>query len=181
MKVTAKAKYVHIAPRKVQLVTDAISGMDVIEAENQLKYFTKRAKVPVLKLLKSAVANAENNFNMIKDNLYISEIRVTEGPTFMRYRARAFGRSAPIRKRTSHITVVLDEKVKGLKKKPEKKITKEKELTEKRRPEMKEKEKKEILKPKMGYWQQRKEEKRKGFFGRLGSAGRKIFRRKSST
>ncbi len=179
MEVTAKAKYIHIAPRKVRLVVDAISGMDVVEAENQLEHITKRAKTPVLKLLKSAVANAEHNFDMVKDNLYIAKIQVTEGPTLMRFRARAFGRSAPIRKRTSHITIVLNEKVKGLKRKKKPKEEKKKvEIPKKEKIEVK-KEAKEKVKPTTGYWQRKREEKKKGFFGRLTGAGRRVFRRKT--
>lgn len=180
MPVTAKAKYIHVAPRKVRLVADAIFGMDVIEAENQLQHITKGARTPVLKLLKSAVANAEHNFDMVKDNLYISKIQVTEGPTFMRFRARAFGRSAPIRKRTSHITIVLGEKVKGLKKKKRpKEEEKVKVAGREKEPEMKKEEEAKIPKPKTGYWQRQKEERKKGFFGRLGGAGKRIFRRKA--
>lgn len=180
MPVIAKAKYIHIAPRKVSLVADAISGMGVIEAENQLQYITKRAKFPVLKLLRSAMANAEHNFDMVKDNLYISKIQVTGGPTFMRFRARAFGRSAPIRKRTSHITIVLDEKVKGLKRKKRPKEEKKVEVAEaEKKPEMEKKEEEKVTKPRLGYWQRKREEKKKGFFGRLTGAGKRIFRRKT--
>lgn len=180
MPVAAKAKYIHIAPRKVRLVADTISRMDAVEAENQLKFITKKAKTPILKLLKSAVANAEHNFDMVKDNLYISKIQVTEGPTFMRYRARAFGRSAPIRKRTSHITIVLDEKVKGLKRKKRLKEEKKVEIPkEKERAEIEKKKEEKAPKPKSGYWQRKKEERKKGFFGRLRGAGRRVFRRKA--
>lgn len=171
MSVVAKAKYVHIAPRKVRLVCDAICGLNVQEAENQLQYMTKRARAPLLKLLGSAIANAEHNYGMVKDNLYISKIFVTGGPTLMRYRARAFGRAAPIRKRTSHITIVLEEKVKGLKRTEKVEIPK--------REKAKISKVKEKVRPQTGYWQRRREERKKGFFGRITGVGKKIFQRKA--
>lgn len=122
MKITAKLNHLRISPRKVRLVTDFIRGMDVKKAETQLKFLTKRVAEPILKLLNSAVANASHNFDVEKDNLFISEIQVNEGPTLKRWRARAMGRAAPIMKRTSHINLVLETKkeVKA-KKKPAKK------------------------------------------------------------
>lgn len=101
-----------LAPRKVRLAADLIRGKKVGEAERELKFLIKRASLPLIKLLKSAVANATNNFNLIKDNLYISKITVDGGTPLKRSRPRAFGRAFPIRKRTSHITLVLGE-IKG--------------------------------------------------------------------
>ncbi|RMD59477.1 50S ribosomal protein L22, partial [Candidatus Parcubacteria bacterium] len=109
MQVTAKAKYIRISPRKVRLVADIIRGLTVDEALAQLRFINKRAVVPVEKVLKSAIANAEHNYELEQDNLYIQEIRVDEGPTLKRWKPRAFGRATPIRKRTSIISVVLDE------------------------------------------------------------------------
>jgi large subunit ribosomal protein L22 len=109
MQVTAKARYIRMSPRKVRLVVDVIRGLDVVSALDQLNFMNKRARLPVMKLLNSAIANAENNFELDKNNLYIKEIRVDEGPTLRRWRPRAFGRAAPIRKRTSHISIVLAE------------------------------------------------------------------------
>ncbi len=110
MKVTAKLTQLRMSSRKVGLVADLIRGMDTREAENQLKFLTKRASLPLLKLLKSAVSNAQHNFNIEKDNLFISEIQINQGRTLKRWRARAMGRSAPIMKRTSHISLVLETK-----------------------------------------------------------------------
>lgn len=112
MKVIAKTKFLHIAPRKCRLVADLIRGMKVVEAQNQLKFLPKRSANAFLKLLNSAIASAEHNFNMTKDNLYISNVVVDTGPIMKRWMPRAFGRAAKIRKRTSHITLALDEKVK---------------------------------------------------------------------
>ena len=122
VKVTASLNYLRTSSRKVRLVADLIRGMDVKEAENQLKFLTKRAAEPILKLLNSAAANAQHNFNIEKDNLFVSEIQVNEGPPLKRWRARAMGRAAQIMKRTSHINLVLETKkaVKAKKKKEEK-------------------------------------------------------------
>lgn len=113
MPVTAKLKYIRIAPRKVRLVADLIRGKKVSEAQNLLEFTIKGAAKPLQKLLQSAIANAENNLGISPSNLFVSEIFVDEGPTLKRVRARAFGRFFPIHKRTSHITLVLDEIEKG--------------------------------------------------------------------
>ena len=105
----ATAKYVRISPRKVKIVIDLIRGKSVKEAEAILTYTPKAATEPVLKLLKSAIANAENNLDMNRDDLYVAEIYANQGPTLMRFRPRAQGRASRIRKHTSHITVVLDQ------------------------------------------------------------------------
>jgi large subunit ribosomal protein L22 len=118
--VKAQVKYVRISPRKTRLVADLIRGMDVSEAENQLKFFNKKAAKVILKLLNSAVANALNNFKLEKDNLYIKSITVDGGPMLKRWQPRAFGRAAPIRKRSSHISIVLAERYKEIKKRAEK-------------------------------------------------------------
>jgi len=116
--VIAKLNYLRLAPRKVRLVANLIKGMRVKEARVQLKFCPKRASQPLLKLLNSAVANAEHNFQLKEDNLYISKITVDQGPSLKRWRPRAFGRAFPIMKRTSHITLVLEEKPeKGIEKK----------------------------------------------------------------
>jgi len=113
MQVTAKLRHLRIAPRKVRLVAEVIRGLDVEAAEKQLGFINKRAARPMLKLLNSAVANGVNNFKLKKDNLFISELRVDEGPTLKRWTPRAFGRASAIHKRTSHITIILDERVKS--------------------------------------------------------------------
>ena len=105
--VEAKLRYLRMSPRKVRVVCDLIKGMHVFRAEAQLRHVGKRAARPVLKLLKSAIANAENNFKLERKNLYVQNITVDGGPVLKRGRARAFGRSAPIMERTSHINLVL--------------------------------------------------------------------------
>ncbi len=109
MEAFAKLRYLRQSPRKVRLVADAIRGLAVLKAESKLKFAPQYAAVPLLKLLNSAVANAEHNFKMKKDNLFIQEIRVDMGPALKRWKPRAFGRASGIRKETSHITVVLGE------------------------------------------------------------------------
>ncbi len=108
MEIKAKARHIKISPKKVRLVVDVIRNLKALDALDQLKYITKAASKPLEKLLKSAVANAENNFEIKKDTLKIKEIRVDEGPTIKRWRPRAYGRATTIRKRTSHVSVVLE-------------------------------------------------------------------------
>ena len=108
----AIARYIRISSRKVKIVIDLIRGKSVKEAEAILQYTPKAATEPVLKLLKSAVANAENNLELNSDDLYVAEVFANQGPTLMRYRPRAHGRASRIRKRTSHITIVLDQQAK---------------------------------------------------------------------
>lgn len=108
MQATAKVTYVRIAPRKVKIVLDLIRNQDVEKAEAILKYTPKAACEVVSKLLKSAVANAENK-DMDTTKLYVSECYVNQGPTLKRIRPRAQGRAFRINKKTSHITLVLKE------------------------------------------------------------------------
>ncbi len=103
----ASAKYIRISPRKARLVVDLIRGRSIIEAEEILLGVHKRAKMPVYKVLKSAVANAAQK-NIPVESLFISKIVVEEGPTWKRYRAGTMGRGMPILKRTSHIKIELD-------------------------------------------------------------------------
>ena len=110
MEVRAVAKYVRISPRKVRLIMDQIRGKQVEEALNILKFSPKKGAKLLKKLVDSAIANAENNFNIDVDRLYIKRIYADQGPTLKRYRARALGRATMIRKRTSHLTVILDER-----------------------------------------------------------------------
>ena len=109
MAVTAKLRYLRIAPRKVRLVSDLIRGKTVGEAQTVLNFIVRRAASPLLKLLKQAIANAKNNFQLSEDNLYISKITVDEGPKLKRFRPRARGQASAIQKKTSHITLILDE------------------------------------------------------------------------
>jgi len=110
MEAKAIAKYVRMSPMKVGIVLDLIRDKNVNEAFAILQYTPKDAAVVVNKLLKSAVANAENNFDLDVENLIVSEAFVNEGPTMKRFRPRAKGSASPINKRTSHITVVVSEK-----------------------------------------------------------------------
>lgn len=109
----AIAKTVRIAPRKVRLVVDLIRGKQVGEAVAILNLTPKAASPVVEKVLKSAVANAEHNYDLDINNLVVSEVFVDEGPTLKRFRPRAMGRASAINKRTSHITVVVSEKKEG--------------------------------------------------------------------
>ena len=108
--VKAQLKHLRIAPRKVRLVADSIRTKNVKEAIRILSFLPKRASLPMKKLLQSAEANAKNNFQMESADLYVAKIWVDEGPVLKRYSPRAMGRATLIRKKTSHITVVLDEK-----------------------------------------------------------------------
>ncbi len=110
MQATAKVTFVRIAPRKVKIVLDLIRNQPANKAVAILKHTPKAACEPVLKLLKSAMANAENNHNMDPERLYVAECSVGQGATLKRIRPRAQGRAFRINKKTSHITLVLKEK-----------------------------------------------------------------------
>ncbi len=110
MEAKAHLRHCRIAPRKVQIVLDLIRGQDLEKAQAILKYSTKAACEPLLKLVNSAAANAENNFQMNKNALYVDSCFVTPGPTLKRIRPRAQGRAFRVLKRTSHVTVVLKER-----------------------------------------------------------------------
>src|SRR4051794_35086407 len=108
--VRAKARYVRTAPRKARLVVDHIRGKSVDEARAILIHTSRAASRDVLKLLDSAIANAENNHELVADELKIDRVFVDEGPTLKRFRPRALGRATQIRKRTSHMTILLTPK-----------------------------------------------------------------------
>lgn len=109
MEVKARAKFIRTSPRKARMVTELVKGKGVGEALNILA-FTKRAPAKIIsKLLKSAIANADQMKNIDVDTLFIKQISVDQGPTMKRYRPRAMGRATIIRRRMSHITVVLEE------------------------------------------------------------------------
>jgi len=107
MDVHAIAKYVRMSPRKVHLVTGMLRGLKVDAARTQLAFLPKAAALPVLKVLNSAAANAVNNFKLDESELIIKTATADQGPALKRWRARAMGRAAPIKKRTCHITIVL--------------------------------------------------------------------------
>ena len=106
----AHAKYVRISSRKVKIVIDLIRGKSVDEAKAILTYTPKAAAPVVLKVLNSAVANAVNNQELNAKDLYVAEVYANPGPTLKRYVARSKGSASPMLKRTSHISVVLDQK-----------------------------------------------------------------------
>ena len=107
---SATLKYARISSRKVKIVADLIRGKNVDEALAIVKFTPKAASEIVEKLLKSAIANAENNHGMKSNNLYVAEIYANQGPTLRRIRPAAKGSAVRIRKRTSHITIVLKER-----------------------------------------------------------------------
>jgi large subunit ribosomal protein L22 len=109
MRVRAQAKYIRQSPYKVRRVLDLVRGLPVEEARHVLDLTERRAAHPVRKVLDSAVANAEHNFALDADELTVAEAFADEGPTLKRWRARARGRATRIRKRTSHITVVVSD------------------------------------------------------------------------
>ena len=113
MQAKAVANTVRIAPRKARLVLDLIRGKQVGEAVAILKLTPKAASPIVEKVLKSALANAEHNYEMDVNNLVVSQAYANEGPTLKRFRPRAQGRASAINKRTSHITIVLSEQKEG--------------------------------------------------------------------
>lgn len=113
MEARSVARYIWISPRKARQVVDLIRGKRISEAVAILRFAPKRAALPVTKAVRSASANAEHNNNLDPDSLYIKQIYVDEGPTMKRYRPRARGRADVKRRRTSHITVVVDERKEG--------------------------------------------------------------------
>lgn len=110
MEAKAVAKYVRIAPRKIRIVMDLIRGKQIGEAFAILKYTPKVASEVIEKVLKSAVANAEHNYDMNVDSLYISTAFVDQGPTLKRIHPRSRGQAFKILKRSSHVTVIVQEK-----------------------------------------------------------------------
>jgi len=109
MEVKAQAKYIRMSPRKVRLLTNLVKGKSVVVALEQLNFAGKLASLPVRKVIASAIANAKHNFDIAESNLFVKEIRVDQGTTLKRWLPRAHGRATPLRKRTSHINVVLGE------------------------------------------------------------------------
>ena len=110
MEAKARLTMLRSTPQKTRLVADLIRGKNVSEAENILKFTPRRAAKPILKLLESAKANAINNHDMFEDDLFVSTIMVDEGPTLKRFLPRARGRADLLRKRTSHVSIVLEER-----------------------------------------------------------------------
>jgi large subunit ribosomal protein L22 len=105
--VSARARFVRVAPRKARLVADQVRGLPIEDALPLLRFSTRSAAQDIRKVIESAAANAENNHDLVADDLLIKDIHVDEGPTLRRYRPRALGRATRINKRTSHIVVAL--------------------------------------------------------------------------
>ncbi|OGY41687.1 MAG: 50S ribosomal protein L22 [Candidatus Buchananbacteria bacterium RBG_13_39_9] len=141
MQVKAKIKYLRMSPKKLRLIANLIRGMKVEDAIMQLNFSNKLAKRPILKLLYSALSNAENNFSLKKENLFIKEIKVDMAGMLKRWQYKAHGRATPLRKRNAHILIILDElvptraKVKKVKVEKPIKVKSVKELKEKVAPE----------------------------------------------
>lgn len=113
--VTAQLNNLRQAPRKVRLVVGLLKGKNALKALEQLEFVIRRPSLPIAKLLRSAIANAEHNYNMVASNLFIKEMYVDEGVKLKRFRPKAMGAVGEIQKKTSHIRLTLAEKVPGLK------------------------------------------------------------------
>ena len=109
MEAVARARYIRISPTKARLVADLVRGKPVEQALHVLAFTPKAAARLLKRVMDSAVANAESKGDIDVDTLFVKEIVIQEGPTWKRFQPRAMGRATPIRKRTSHITVILDE------------------------------------------------------------------------
>ena len=160
MLVSAKLKSLRKSPRKVRLVSSALKGMDVEKAQSQLKFLVKGSVPHFEKLLKSAVANAETNFGLDKNNLYIKDIVVNEKTKMKRWLPRAHGRASLLLKRTCSVEIILDERVKG---KGRKKVVKQeikdvKDIKDIKKIEPEEKIGKEELKPSSSSGREEKKE-----------------------
>jgi large subunit ribosomal protein L22 len=110
MEAKALAKYIRISPRKIKPIADLVRGKSVADARAILKFTPRKGAKSLLKVLNSAVANAENNHEMNADELFVSEVYANQGPTMKRFKAGSMGRANPILHRTSHIGVVVKEK-----------------------------------------------------------------------
>lgn len=155
MKITSKLRHLRISPRKVRLIADLIRKKKAEQAQAILDFTIKKGARPLMKLLKTALADAKNNFQLDEKNLYISKITVDGGPILKRWKPRSRGMANPIKKRTSHITLVLEEIEPGKKiKEIEKEIMEKKEESaaadqaKVARPKFKHKPELETIKPK---------------------------------
>lgn len=124
MDIHGQLRSIRISPRKVRLAAHTLKGLDATQARFQLNYLVKRSARPIMKLLDSVMANARHNFGLVDSNLFVKSVIVDEGSKLKRYRPKGFGSSSPIEKKTSHITIVLSEKVPGLKAKKTDKVEK---------------------------------------------------------
>lgn len=187
MQVTVKLKNLRISPRKVRLVATFIKGLDVKEAICQMENSVKKSNPIMKKLLEGAISDAENNFGLSKDNLYVYSVEICAGATLKRWMPRAFGRASAILKRTSQIKLVLEERVegKGRKTKEEMEKEKQKRMEEKNKQEKaakkeKEEEKKEETETAVKSTEKAKESGKVKKGGEVkGGLASRIFRRKS--
>ncbi|MEA3344299.1 MAG: 50S ribosomal protein L22 [Patescibacteria group bacterium] len=154
MKVSSKLKYLKVAPRKTRLVADLIRGKKVEDASVILNFTIKKSAQPILKLLNSAIANADNNFSLNPENLYIYKITVDEGPKYKRWMPRARGRVTEIQKKSSHITLVLEEITPVEKDEKSKKVKKTDKAKEAKKPL--------VVEEKSKTWEEVKKEKNLG-------------------
>lgn len=192
--ISAKLNHLRISPRKVRAVAELIKGLEVDEALAQLRYLTKRPAKPLLKLLDSAVSNAQHNSGLDKNYLYIKEIIINEGMKLKRYKPKGFSLMMPIQKKTSHVKIVLDE-LSGEKRKKKREVMakrpkievpmpkasriRDSEAIGKIKKETKVEEKKETKadqKPKMKKEIEKISDKKR--FGGIKTLGRRLFRRK---
>lgn len=171
MQTTAQLNNLRIAPRKIRLVAQVIRGMNVDRAQGQLDFLAKKSAKHLSKLLKSAIANAENNLGQDRGNLFVKDLIVNEGMKIKRFMPRAMGRAGMIQKKTSHIKIILEEKIHGLKvKKSETVVAKQETNAEPKT--IREKQRKPSVEAK-------KEISKKGAFGNVKNIGRRLFRRKA--
>lgn len=126
MEVEARASFVRCSPRKLRLVANAVKKLSLDEAQVYLESSSKQASLPLLKVVKQAMANATNNLGLAREGLRLKKIEISEGPTYKRWRAVSRGRAHGIAKRTSHIRVILEGEEKGEKRKKEEKKAKAK-------------------------------------------------------
>lgn len=173
MKVRAFLKNYRVSPRKVRLLTTLVGGLSVEEALIQLDRSEKSASLQVKKLVASALANAENNFGLDRKNLYVFEMRVDEGPTMKRWMPRAFGRATEIHKRTSRITIVLEEFIEGAGRKTKEEIAKEKKKRKSEEKKFFSKKKKVTSNSTEAHFSEKKNKKSSGF-------SQKLFQRKAT-
>lgn len=171
--VTAQLNNLRISPRKVRLVSRLLKGMGALDAKSQLAHTVKRSSGHISKLLDSALSNAENNLGLVKENLFIKNLVVNEGPKLKRFRPKGFHLTSPIEKKTSRIKIVLEEKVTGLRSEKSKVVKDEAgelitengekgvNLGKSKKPDIK------------------KDTSKKGIFRGIKKVGRKFFRRKA--
>lgn len=179
MEVSAQLNNLRISPRKVRLVSKFLKGMDVMIAKGQLNHLAKRSARPISKLLDSAVANAQNNFGLVKDNLFIKEMIVNEGRKLKRFKPKGFGMASPIEKKTSHIKIILDERKLGLKIEKKKVTAEPSEASKEAVKEVVEEKTRPTVSERKPTFTKEGKTRQKGVFGGIKKLGRRFFRRKA--